>query len=285
LASDHMRGAGRFALEALWQSTGRVVSAIAIGLAVWQFGLATPAAVFAAWGVGLLVVMIWGRQWLAAPWSRTTDSAMANYRQVVPFVMLAGCAAWLVKGDMIFLSSLSNLDQHDLSMYAACTRLTEIGLLVFAPINNVLLREFGQSPTKNGMPKMAVKLLGGIALLGVLVVYVAGVLGTPLMAMFFGANFAAAGPLLPFVMLAFPFAVANGVLIQLLTAQGKETSMALIMLFAGVALWVGLSWSVPHWGLTAAAASVAMAQALAFALGCCHVSYARSTSQSKARWW
>ena len=285
LASDHMRGAGRFALEALWQSAGRVVSAMAIVLTVWKFDMATPMAVFTAWGIGLMMVLVFGLRWLAAPWKPTTDSTLANYQRVVPFVLLAGSTAWLVKGDMVLLSRLPNVDPNDLSMYAACTRLTEMGFLVFAPLNNVLLREFGQTPTTHGMPRLAGKLLGGMALLGVLVVYVTSVWGTPVMVMLFGADFAAAGSLLPWILLALPFAVANGVLIQLLTAQGKEASVALIMLFAGGVLWTGLSWSVPQWGLTAAAASVAMAQALAFALGCWRVRYAHATLQSKARWW
>ncbi len=288
LASDHMRGAGRFALEALWQSTGRVVSAIAIGLAVWQLGLATPAAVFAAWGVGLCFVLMWGRHWLAAPWRRTTESTLGNYRKILPFVLLAGSVAWLIKGDMVLLSRLTHLDPHELSMYAACTRLTEMGLLVFAPLNNVLLREFGQSPATHGMPKLAFKLLAGIALLGVLTVYAASVLGVPLMEMLFGAAFAPAGSLLPWVLLALPIAAANGVMIQLLTAQGQEGAVALIMLLAGFALWVGLTWSVPQWGLTAAAISVAMAQALALILALIFVLWrvrvARATWPSTTRW-
>ena len=288
LASDHMRGAGHFALEALWQSAGRVVSAIAIGLAVWQLGLATPAAVFTAWGVGLCIVLLCGRHWLAAPWRRTTESTLANYRQVLPFVMLAGSVAWLVKGDMVLLSRLTHLDPHELSMYAACTRLTEMGLLVFAPLNNVLLREFGQSPTTNGMPKLAFKLLAGIALLGVLAVYAASVLGSPLMGLLFGSEFTTAGSLLPWVLFALPFAAANGVMIQLLTAQGHEGAVASIMLLAGLALWAGLTWSVPQWGLTAAAVSVALAQV--FALICALIfcfwraRYPLATWQSTTKW-
>ena len=288
LASDHMRGAGRFALEALWQSTGRVVSAIAIGLAVWQLGLATPAAVFAAWGVGLCFVLMWGRHWLAAPWRRTTESTLGNYRKILPFVLLAGSVAWLIKGDMVLLSRLTHLDPHELSMYAACTRLTEMGLLVFAPLNNVLLREFGQSPTTNGMPKLAFKLLAGIALLGVLAVYAASVLGSPLMGLLFGSEFTTAGSLLPWVLFALPFAAANGVMIQLLTAQGHEGAVASIMLLAGLALWAGLTWSVPQWGLTAAAVSVALAQV--FALICALIfcfwraRYPLATWQSTTKW-
>ena len=268
--SARMRGAGAFAREALWQSSGRVASALAIVLVVHALGesMDVLALVFFAWAAGLLVVLLClGRAWLA--WPRFAGLRQ-RYRQLWPFIMMSGLAVWLVKGDMVVLGGLSavRLTDAELSAYAAATRLSEAGLLLFAPVGNVLLRSFSQLTVQHdpqarsqlaALLRNALLLAfvgGGVAICG------AWLLGDWLMPWLFGTGYATAGALLPWVLAMLPFAMANIVLTQLLTALHGERALAGCMLVAGAALYAGVAWGSAVEGVRGAAIGVLAAHAL-----------------------
>jgi O-antigen/teichoic acid export membrane protein len=156
------------------------------------------------------------------------------------------------------------VDAVGLSWYAACTRLLEAALLLFAPVANVLLRSFsddlaaGRAVALRGRVARWCLLVGG---LGALAVALAWAVGPGLMALLFGVPYAEAGALLPWVVAMLPFALGNLVLGPWLAALGLERGLALGMLLAGGVLLLALLWAVPVWGLQGAAVAMALSHA------------------------
>jgi O-antigen/teichoic acid export membrane protein len=288
LVSARMRGAGLFTQEAVWQSTGRVISAGAILAFVALSAAPDIAGVFIAWGVGLAGVLAWGaRPWLGWPrwpWDDDWPALARNYQQLWPFVVMAATGAWLVKGDMVLLGFDwgLKLPAQDVSMYAACTRLTEAGLLVFAPFTNVLFRRLNQLHAAQDAD--ALRKHGGrsVALalgLGATAVGCAVWLGESVMALLFGTSFAAAGALLPWVTCMLPLTMANLVMAQWLTALGHERVLSVWMLLAAGVLSVCLPWWAAEWSVIGAAMAVVAAQGVLLCLSC--VSWVRARQKPK----
>ncbi len=263
LASARMRGEARFGVEALWQSAGRVVSAVLILWVVWGLGLTSATAVFWAWSAGLLVVLALGaRRWLVLPQWQGLPNA---YPQAAPFVVVALANAWLLKGDMVLLGG-GLVSKDALSYYAACTRLTEAGVLLFAPLGNVLLRRFAETAggRQAGGQSLLWCVVAGVVVLGMLAVGLAAAWGDELMARLFGASYSPAGALLPWVLLMLPFALGSAALLQWLTARHLERWVAGWSALAGLLLWWGLGHGVGVWGPQGAAMVMAWVHACLF---------------------
>lgn len=260
LISARMRGEGFFGYEALWQAAGRVVSAVLILTTLWLVDAPTVASVFWSWAVGLLLVVGVGtRTWLV--WPRWHGLWHA-YPKALAFIVLALVMAWLLKGDMVVLgqkdpAGLGRLPADNLSWYAACSRIVEMGLLLYAPLGNVLLQWF--HPEDGTKTPKAEALLRKMVLLvtafGWGLVAAAFFLGEMLMTVLFGAAYAPAGALLPWVLLMLPFALTNLVLVQWLTVQHKERATAIGLAIAGGVMWVCLrEWGGSEGGRGAAVA-------------------------------
>ncbi len=284
MVSSRMRGAGLFTQEAVWQSAGRVISAVAILAFLTLSPAPDISGVFIAWGCGLAFVLVWGwRPWLGWPrwpWADGWPALARNYQQLWPFVVMAATGAWLVKGDMVLLGldGGPKLQAQDLSMYAACTRLTEAGLLVFAPFTNVLFRRLNQLHA--AQDPAAMNRLGwrsaALALgLGAVGVGCALWFGDAAMALLFGSSFAAAGALLPWVACMLPLTMANLVVAQWLTALGHERILSAWMLLAAGVLSVCLPWWAAEWSVQGAAMAVVAAQGLLLSLSCLSIRRAR----------
>lgn len=263
LMSAHMRGAGRFGLEALWQSTSRISSALAILLAIHWLEALTPAWVFTAWAAGLLVaIALFARQWLVRP---RLAGIWQDYPRLVPFVLIAATYTWLLKGDMVLLNVG---DPRESSMYAACTRVTEAGLLMFSPATNVMFRSFSQlcsaaEPTsRRRAVKLALQWCGLAWVGGILAVAFAYSAGTWLIAGLFGPAYEDAATMLPWVMAMLPFTWTNMILMQLLTAQHKEHWLLVCLSVAGGVLWLTLGDMSARYGALGAAKSVLLSQGL-----------------------
>jgi O-antigen/teichoic acid export membrane protein len=278
--SAGLRGAAEFGRDAAWQSWGRVVSAGAVA-GVLGWGSVSLAAVFGAWAAGLAMVLLAGGWW----WHQQAQPGQGAvvvwpvvpvwagwrvYRQdlvrVWPFAFMAAAGAWLLRGDVVVLAWWGPVpvDAVALSWYAACTRLLEAALLLFAPVANVLLRSFsddlraGRALALRGRVARWCLLVGG---LGALAVALAWAVGPGLMALLFGTPYAEAGQVLPWVLTMLPFALANLVMGPWLAALGRERGLALGMLLAGALLLLALLWGVPVWGLQGAAVAVAVSHA------------------------
>lgn len=274
LVSARMRATGAFGLEALWQSSGRLASAGLIVLLVSLPVAVEPGQIFAAWALGLAaVIVLWGRRWLSLPHAR---KLVAGYRRVLPFLLIGGLTAWLLKGDVVLLGSWRGglVDAQALSIYAAGTRLTEAALLLFAPVGNVLLGRFSQLAVsadhiagQQALRVLAVQTIGGAFVAGVLALLLVSPIASPLMALLFGRGFEAAGTLLPWVLAMLPFALANVVLVPLLAALGRERGLVVCMVGGGVVLLFGLPWLTAVWGLRGAAIALAAAHGVVLMLG------------------
>ncbi len=274
LVSARMRASGAFGLEAGWQSAGRIVSASLIVALLMVAAPVEPGWIFAAWALGLLLVLgIFGRPWLV--WPAAAD-LLVNYRRVLPFLLIGGLTAWLLKGDVVLLGSWRGglVGAETLSYYAAGTRLNEAALLLFAPLGNVLLGRFSalavdanRAYADTQLRALAAKTIGGAVLGGACAVGLGLGLGGELMQGLFGEDFAAAGDLLPWVLAMLPFALGNLVLVPLLTALGRERVIVAAMAAAGLALPLLVSWLAAQMGARGAALAMALAHALVFVLG------------------
>lgn len=264
LASAHMRGVGKFSQEAGWQATGRAVSAVLIvATASFQPNL-TPTWVFVAWSIGLLCVLAtWGRRWLPGLQVGVLRQQAWSF-EAWPFVPVALAGMWLLKGDLLLLHD----NAASTALYAACTRLTEGGLLLFAPVGNVVLGQFSalaaSASTKDSRHahKLARKLCLFAMVAGGAVVAGSALWGTFLMGLLFGEAYANAGTLLPWVVAMLPFAWCNMVLVQLAIAQNQERLLLACLLVCGCLLAVGvplLSAQHANWG---AALAVMLCQAV-----------------------
>lgn len=301
--SAGLRGAGWFAHDAAWQSWGRVVSAGAVAAVLAGvlaggsgWGLVSLAqssvavsltAVFGAWAAGLALVVLvggwwWWRQgavvvWPVAPMWAGWRVYQNDVGRVWPFAFMAAAGAWLLKGDVVVLAwwgagpvGAVAVDAVALSWYAACTRLMEAALLLFAPVANVLLRSFSDELLTGGALVLRGRvarwccLVGGLGVLGVALAWA---VGPGLMALLFGEPYAEAGLLLPWVVAMLPFAWANLVLAHWLAALGRERGLALGMLLAGAVLLLALWWWVPVWGVQGAAVAMVLSHAVLSAWG------------------
>ena len=276
LVSGRMRAAGLFGMEAVWQSAGRVASAGLVVALVLGLGSQHLGGIFAAWGLGLLlVIVLWGRAWLVWP---AGAGMVAAYRKVWPFLLMGGLAVWLLKGDVVLLGGLRGglVDTQSLSFYAAGTRLTEACLLLAAPLGNVLLGRFTQlaKPGAGGglargrrLRKLALWLTVGLTLAGGLVVLAAAWGGGWLMRGVFGEGYAPAGALLPWVLGMLPFALGSVVLVPLLNSLERERGLAVCMGAGGVVLGLVMPWMAMTWGVRGAAIGVALAHAVVLVAG------------------
>ena len=280
--SAGLRGTGWFAHDAAWQSWGRVVSAGAVAAVLAVSSSASLAAVFGAWAAGLALVVLaggwwWWRQgavvvWPVAPVWAGWRVYQEDLGRVWPFAFMAAAGAWLLKGDVVVLAwwGAGPVDAVALSWYAACTRLIEAALLLFAPVANVLLRSFSDELLTGGalaLRRRVARWFGFVGGLGVLGVALAWAVGPGLMALLFGAPYAEAGLLLPWVVAMLPFAWVNLVLAHWLAALGRERGLALGMLLAGAVLLLALWWWVPVWGVQGAAAAMVLSHAVLSAWG------------------
>ena len=256
--SARLRGTGRFALEALWQSAARIASALAV-LAVLLLVAASPFWVFVGWAAGLaLLLASTATRWWVRPQFKGLS---ADYAQLWPFVLMALAGLWLLKGDIVLLGWLQ-VPAEELSLYAACTRISEAALLIFAPLGNVLLRSFGQLPNGHARRALLHRLLGLVSTAGLLAWGLALWQGPWLMQQLFGTAFETAGVLLPWVLSQLPLALGIGVMTPYLMAQNQERPLAWLMALAGALLTAAAPWASAHWGLPGMALTITLAQAI-----------------------
>lgn len=275
LVSGRLRGAGQFGIEALWQSSGRIASAILIVAAVLWFG-PSPTVVFLAWATGLsLLLLTWGRGRLGRP----ARPAAAAYRLALPLMAFEGLLALLTKADMAVLG-ISPLSARALSDYAACTRINEAALLLFAPVVNVLLR--GMRLARNDdepFRHLLTQVLAAAASLGAAMWLFAWLAGTWLMRLLFGPEFASAGALLPWTLAALPATLGNLVLFQAALARDEERRLVWRMVVGAVLLLTGLLVGSYLKGMQGAAMGALLAQSILF-LACFPLAWSRTTRRA-----
>ena len=259
LVSGRLRALGRFGGDALWQTGGRVLSASLIVLAVLYVS-SSIATVFFAWALGLLAMLL-----LIGPrlidgqfdssrlsWPRLSGWLPAMHGTLA-FLIVEACMALLTKGDVAILKSWGAEDAA-LSFYAVCTRFNEMALLLWAPVGNVLLRQFRLQHADAGPGNNTWMRWAGLALgFGGAAIGGAWLAGEQVVHLLFGDDYRGAGALLPYTASMLPFALCNLVLVVALMAKGQERWLAWRLLPAAMllVLAMGLGW---NWGGGAGAA-------------------------------
>jgi O-antigen/teichoic acid export membrane protein len=259
LVSARMRGFGRFGLESGWRVAGRIASALAIVVAL-AFARGSIALIFVAWSVGLLLVLAtaW-RSWVVAPRWR---GLRREYRAVLPLLLLELFFALLLKGD-VAIAAAAGLDRSALSYYAACGRLAETGLLVFAPFAIVLLRDLGLNRDDRAAYARHLRRALALALaLGAAAWLLGLVAGTPLMRLLFGAEFERAGELLPWVLASLPLVFANQIWMQGVVALRGERALPARLAGAAVVCCIAIALGTRLDGARGAALGLLASQVL-----------------------
>lgn len=251
--SGFLRGLGRFAAEAIWQIAGRLfaMAAILIALAV---GNVQVAEIFWAWSLGLVLLILLRRQQrppfpaleLAVPVRRAALHLMSGQ---LLFVVL-------MRFDLLALAVLGGSPTQTAN-YTAAARFSEAGLLLFAPVVNVLQHRFRQRLVdKKSFGALLNRVtLGalGFALAGTLI----GAFAAPqLVNLAFGPEYAQAAPLLVWVLASLIFVLPGQVLAQGAIALNRERAVwiafavglatALLMLLCLVPTHgaVGTAWAM-----------------------------------------
>lgn len=263
LVSARMRGIGAFGREAAWQLALRIASAALVVAALATLGPHVPL-VFAAWAAALAVLLAAvGRHWLALPRWRGLS---ACYPAVLPFVAADGLMIFMLRSDVAVLDAYG-MGSVALSSYAACTRFNEVALLAAAPVANVLLRNLRMRRddrrryARLWQTAVALALGAGLVAVGVAARY-----GERIVTTIFGTAYAGAGGLLPWVVAALPFALANLLLVPTLVAAGRERWLAAALTLAGGLVVAALGIGLARDGARGAAIGAIGAQLALFAL-------------------
>lgn len=259
--SAWLKGGGEFQLEAKWQLAGRFISASFIVAALVLFD-PTPAIVFVAWGLGLLLTS----QLMGPRGSiRAALPATMLYRGSLSFAAVDLATLIYNRADIILLYSFG--DAAEVGRYAAAYRLYDGVLLLAAPLTLLLFRRIRLFPDlRSEIPAIGLALGAGILLSAA-----AWLIGTPMAAHLFGTGFTQ-GDLIGWLFCALIFALPNGVLTQWAIARHQERYYALAAAAAAlfnIALNLAL---LPQYGAIGAAWATTATEAL---LG----------SLLLARWW
>lgn len=262
LVSSRMRARGSFQREAGFQAAGRLASAVAI-LAAAQLFPRELWPLFLAWAVGLTLVLIAFRAWLARPSWGSGGTALA-----LPFLLIEGAAMLLYKSDVALLR-VWGTSGAALSEFAAGTRFNEAALLLGAPAANVLMREFrlrqGDARGLRAYVRRWIALAVGVgALLWSLCVMAA----EPLVRVVFGPGFGGAADLLPWTSSSLIVALPNLLLAQALVAANRERQLVAIYAAGAVGVIIAIAAGNQVAGLRGAAAGLALVHAGVFAAAC-----------------
>lgn len=217
--SGVLRGEGRFTAEAVWQVTGRVFGMAAILVAV-AWGAHSVMGIFLAWGLGLLMVVAMHRNF------RPPFPSFEQARQVrqMAFHLMLGQLLWvaLMRLDLLVLAAFGT-GPEQAGQYSVATRFFEAGVLLFAPVANVLLREFRLRLSQNQRFSIFMERTTAGAMLFALAGTLLGCLTSPwLVVVVFGREYADAAPLLGWVLSALIFFLPGQVLAQAAIALDKE---------------------------------------------------------------
>ena len=264
--SGFLRGLGRFSSEALWQVAGRCFPMCAI-LGALAIGKADVSDIFWAWSLGLVLLI------LLRPQQRPPFPA---FELAVP---LRTAALHLMYGQLLFVA-LMRLDLLALAVmggspmqtanYTAAARFAEAGLLLFAPVVNLLQLGFRQRFVDKKRFVVFLKLIAvgafGFALAGTVL---GSLIAPQLVSLAFGAEYAEAEPLLVWVLASLIFVLPNQVLVQALIALNRGRSVWIAFAFGLAVTLFTLICLVPihgalgtAWAMLIGHASVLVASAL-----------------------
>lgn len=275
LVSSELKGRNNFAAEALWRAVVRTATALAAGAAL-LFPSPGPLAVF----TGLAVGQLWA---LATPYARPlrTRPKLGLYRDVyapcAAFLCISAATTIYFRCDIVLLKFLTG-DDATIGNYAAAYRLIEGVIMLATPLAHVFFRKLRVSLDDQGAFGRSFRLMLGVMIALAMGATLGGlILGPWILRLAFGDKYAAAEPLLAWLLASLPFILPNYVLTQGLVALGRERYYAVVTIIAAVlnialnfllipflaakgaalatvvteaALCAGLGWAFVKWGFT-----------------------------------
>ncbi len=253
ILSARWRGQGRYAEDALWQAGLRSITAMAI-LGCVVFWRPDSTGVFVGWACGIALALAAVRFAVPPRWRPPG----VVYRTAAAFVLIDLATTVYFRIDIVLMEQWG-VPAADIGRYAAAYRLFEGGVLLLAPAATVFFRElrlrWQNRDAARALLRRALVAVTALAAAGGLAVHW---IAEPLLVLAYGEPYAAAAPLLSWLMLAFLFLAPNYVLTQAAVALGRERWYAAAVC-AAAAVNVGLNfWLLPRFGVEGAAwASIA----------------------------
>lgn len=265
LVSAALKGHNNFAAEGVWRAVSRTGTALGAG-AVLLFPGAGPGLVFLGLFVGQAAALLspFGRVLRVAP--RLTASREV-YAPCAAFLCIAAATTIYFRCDIILLRLLTG-DPATVGNYAAAYRLIEGVIMLATPLAHIFFRRLRVSLDDPAVFKQSfTRMLGVMIVLSVAATAGGVLLGPFILTLAFGDKYAAAVPLLGWLLASLPFILPNYVLTQALVALGRERTYALAtVVAAGVNIALNLLL-IPFLGAKGAAlATVATEAALCLGL-------------------
>lgn len=272
LVSAELKGHNNFAAEALWRAVTRTATALAAGCAL-LFPSPGPTAIF----LGLLVGQALT---LATPFARPLFVAPRLhprrdvYAPCAAFLCISAATTIYFRCDIVLLRQLTS-DPAEVGNYAAAYRLIEGVIMLATPLAHIFFRRLRVSLDDTAAFARSFRLMLGVMIVLSLCATVGGlVLGPFILTLAFGDKYAAAVPLLSWLLASLPFILPNYVLTQALVALGRERYYAGVTILAAI-LNIGLNLLlIPHLAAKGAAlATVATEAVLCAGLGLAFVKW------------
>ncbi|MGE4538874.1 MAG: oligosaccharide flippase family protein [Desulfovibrio sp.] len=238
LVSAHLKGHNNFAAEAVWRAVTRTATAVCAGLALLAPSPG-PTAIF----IGLLVGQAIA---LATPFAKplAVKPRLAVSREIyapcLAFLCISAATAIYFRCDIVLLRLLTP-DPAEVGNYAAAYRLIEGVIMLATPLAHIFFRKLRVSLDDAQAFKRSFTLMLAV-MIGLAAAATIGglILGPFILTLAFGHKYAAAIPLLSWLLASLPFILPNYVLTQALVALGRERYYAGVTIAAAV-LNIGLN--------------------------------------------
>lgn len=238
LISAHLKGHNNFAAEALWRAVTRTATALFAALAL-LLPSAGPAAVL----MGLLIGQLLA---LATPFAKPLairprlSASREIYAPCLAFLCISAATAIYFRCDIVLLRLLTP-DPAAVGNYAAAYRLIEGVIMLATPLAHIFFRKLRVSLDDPAAFKRSFVLMLAV-MIALSIAATAGgiVLGPFILTLAFGDKYAAAIPLLSWLLASLPCILPNYVLTQALVALGRERYYASVTVLAA-GLNIGLN--------------------------------------------
>lgn len=246
-ASSELKAKGDFIRDALWKALARSLSALCIAPAVFLLPH-RPGVVFSAWALGLGACIFFYRP-IPLPRPKFAGYFIKNIRgPCLAFLLVDAATTVYYKCDILLLQHLTR-SAEEVGQYAAAYRFLDGIVLLAAPLGAIWFRELrllaADSPEfKSRLTQMGLMLLGA----ALTILALGMVFKTRILHFTFGADYASAAELLPWLLAALIFVLPNTVLTQAAIAKNRERLYA-VAAGIGALLNIGLNWMlIPQFG-------------------------------------
>jgi O-antigen/teichoic acid export membrane protein len=221
LISSRLKGRNNFAAEALWRAVIRTATALCAAVALLVPGPG-PAAVFIGLCLGQAIA-------LATPFARPLwavrprlTASREVYAPCLAFLCISAATAVYFRCDIVLLRLLTP-DPAEVGNYAAAYRLIEGVVMLATPLAHIFFRRLRVTlDDKAAFKRSFLLMLAVMIALSVFATAGGILLGPFILTLAFGDKYAAAIPLLSWLLASLPFILPNYVLTQALVALGRE---------------------------------------------------------------